>query len=176
MPVEDIAVVGQREVGGFADRKVETAFGTGGRHGFLAEAKRASQGAEEPVGGVWHHFGALRHKHQQIPAASRPVLDAIATRAGVLHAVLEIKCRTNPLHQYPTYMIDLHKLTTLHQLSTMLGCAAILVVRFVDFVTWVSVPDALAAGTVGEGGRTDRDDPSDIDTVMLIPTKQMRRL
>ena len=84
VPIEDVAIAAQGHIGSLAGGKVGTSFRQGPGNCLLAEAKRATQLPEQPVGSVRHRFGTIRH-HQQMPTAAaghRQMLDAIAARAG----------------------------------------------------------------------------------------------
>jgi hypothetical protein len=89
---------------------------------------------------------------------------------------VEIKVRTTPRNKYPTYMIDLSKLVGMRNDVANWG-SALLVVRWTDWLGYVNVaqwdwqhwqqhPFCIS---VAKGGRTDRNDPYDIDTCGFIP-------
>lgn len=101
---------------------------------------------------------------------------ALAKASGIISAFCEIKCRTNPRLQYPTYMISAGKKLTADALSNSLGVPVILAIRWADCAGYV-VLNELKAGDgfqLRSGGRRDRGDPQDIEAVCLIPVSLFR--
>lgn len=84
-------------------------------------------------------------------------------------AIVEVKCRLCTSGQYPTYMIGTRKMETLQADAVRLGVPGILLVSWSDRIGVVGSADALARGFKAHGGRTDRDDPLDVESVLHIP-------
>lgn len=94
-------------------------------------------------------------------------LDYVALRDGTALGFVEIKCRTNPMGKYDTYMISLHKMMTARSLMETTNLPANLIVRWSDgLVGKVSFGTDI---TVGFNGRYDRNDSEDVEPVALIP-------
>jgi Holliday junction resolvase-like predicted endonuclease len=93
--------------------------------------------------------------------------------AGVTHLV-EIKNRTNSMGAYPTYMIDKKKVDKLDRLSAELGLGGLVIVGFTDYVAIAKTADIIDKSTVGTGGRYDRNDTNDIDTVYYFPIEHFK--
>jgi len=95
-------------------------------------------------------------------------LDFSAVRDGRVVAFVETKVRTNPVGQYPTYMISSGKFMHADALSRATGLKCMLAVRWSDawgYTELTMSPDI----TVSIGGRMDRGDEQDIEPVCLIP-------
>lgn len=100
-------------------------------------------------------------------------LDFSAVRDGRVVAFVETKVRTNPVGQYPTYMISSGKLMHADALSRATGLKCILAVRWAD--AWGYTELAMGPSvTVSIGGRVDRGDEQDIEPVCLIPISCFR--
>tara|TARA_R110000822_G_scaffold281251_2_gene402952 strand:+ start:477 stop:911 length:435 start_codon:yes stop_codon:yes gene_type:complete len=105
--------------------------------------------------------------HLMLPTVS--VADCIV-RTGRL-ALIEIKVRSNQFQKYPTLIIDKRKLDDVSNVANMLGMSSGLLVRWTDafgLLRLESIMDKSYPTIMG--GRTDRDDPNDIDKVYEIPT------
>lgn len=101
-------------------------------------------------------------------------VDCWAYRNGELKAGIEIKCRTNRMHQYPTYMISKAKyLYAIHE-GGRLSVPMLLVVQWADALGYVDLCKAQVMESVG--GRVDRGDPMDVESVILIDINQFRRI
>ena len=95
---------------------------------------------------------------------------------GKLKALVEVKNRTNALNTYSTYMIDKDKIDTLYNVSESLQLNGVLAVGFTDCVGFAFASTVIAESEVGTGGRTDRNDANDIDTVYYFPVEHFKRL
>jgi hypothetical protein len=102
-------------------------------------------------------------------------LDYLLLREGKGVAWLEIKSRTNPRTEYPTYMIALTKIMAARRLSEASQLRSFLLVQWSDYCGYVRL-DSLLDFRVAVGGRTDRGDPDDIEPVALIPIMDFARL
>lgn len=90
-------------------------------------------------------------------------LDYELLRDEKVVALCEIKCRFVESNHYKTYMISVNKLTEARRISENRGLPAFVVVHYLDDIKFFNIneePDYIA-----EGGRTDRDDPMDIEKV-----------
>lgn len=86
--------------------------------------------------------------------------------------VCEIKCRTNPAQQYPTYMLSVIKRYSVRQLAAELGARPLLVVRFTDQLLHINLNDE--PDHIAEGGRTDRGDAQDVELVCHYDMARLR--
>jgi len=117
------------------------------------------------------------------PIKLRPlyVIDYAMLRDGKCHAFVEIKCRSYSMRQMDDmggFMLSLDKWRAGIDLSRCSGAAFILV---------VSTPDVDAVGGIywysgtehdglSFGGRTDRDDPQDVEPVVLLKAARFKKL
>ena len=102
------------------------------------------------------------------------ICDYIAIREGTAIALVEIKTRTTPHNNYPTYIIDQSKLDRLADTAQRLGLKPILVIWFTDDIYWINATKR--PWPVKPGGRNDRNDSNDIDQVYHIPVAELKRL
>ena len=93
-------------------------------------------------------------------------LDFAAMRDGKVVAFVEMKVRTNPVQQYPTYMVALSKLMAARELTASARVPSLLMVRWSD--AWGQTDLSQFIGDVSFGGRKDRDDWQDMEPVCLI--------
>ena len=93
-------------------------------------------------------------------------VDRLAARDGCVKAWLEIKCRTNDFSKYPTYMISARKIRDGLHLSDITGVPFILVVSWSDCIKFTQVTGNYPTRS---GGRYDRNDALDVETVCDIP-------
>jgi hypothetical protein len=94
------------------------------------------------------------------------------SKGGKSKIVLEIKTRTNSSVKYPTFMISKGKYDALCEWAER-GLTAGLLVQWTDKLGFVCVP---VKHTTSVGGRYDRGDPRDIETVVLIETSLFERV
>ena len=87
-------------------------------------------------------------------------------------AWLEIKNRSNPIKQYPTFMLSMAKIMTAQQLSEASGLPSFVVVRWADAIGYTRIDSddeyELDVAYIGIGGRTDRNDAQDIEPLVYI--------
>jgi hypothetical protein len=113
------------------------------------------------------HFGGLTNSIPvKLPISSHA--DFLMVRDREAKAVVEIKCRTNKRLAYDTYMISQHKYEGLLSWESY-GLKPILLVSWSDSIGYVSLP--CPHGTA-IGGRRDRGDTQDIETVVHIEIAQ----
>lgn len=99
-------------------------------------------------------------------------LDYAAARNKEICAFLELKCRTNPMQQYPDYMLSMHKLMAAQQILITTALQCLLVVSWTDAIGYTEInPDCY---NYGISGRKDRNDPDDIEPVGYIPIDQFK--
>lgn len=90
-------------------------------------------------------------------------------------AVGEIKCRTCDHEEYGTYLISAAKLDGI--MSRWTPIPIVLIVRWTDGIYWVAVTERAASSwKKALGGRTDRDDPKDVEACYRIPISQFTML
>ena len=66
-------------------------------------------------------------------------LDCLAFRDDIPLAWVELRCRTNPMLQYPTYLISLAKVQGAKRLEEDTGLPAFLVVEWSDKIGYVNL-------------------------------------
>lgn len=99
-------------------------------------------------------------------------LDYAALRQGKICAFFELKCRTNPMRQYPDYMLSMHKLMAAQRINLTTALPCFLAVSWTDAIGYAElIPDCYDYGI---SGRKDRNDPDDIEPVGYIPIDQFR--
>jgi len=98
----------------------------------------------------------------------RHSFDYAATREGEITHMIEVKCRTNPLNEYPTFMLCLEKFH-----NAFSYCQ---INEFLQATLWVQWTDALGSIDMFQpfndwrmGGRSDRGDSQDMGVVIHIP-------
>ena len=100
--------------------------------------------------------------------------DYEVVRDGAVVAIAEVKCRLCASSTYPTYMISLRKMDEMGMEAAERGITAILVVAWQDRTGFAMIPEALATGLKAHGGRTDRGDPADMESVLHIPIDRFK--
>jgi hypothetical protein len=102
-------------------------------------------------------------------------LDFAIVRNGDVVALAECKVRTNPMQQYPTYMLSAHKAISARTFAAYLGVPAYLFVRWscgsIGYINLSTPHDRLAIG-----GRSDRNDEQDVEPVLHWQIKYFRKL
>jgi len=99
-------------------------------------------------------------------------IDYALSRGNRVMAWAEVKCRTNPREQYPTYMVALGKVLTGLNLSQRTNLPFMLVVQWTDSLGWVTPTfDAIHIG-----GRHDRGDREDEEPMVHIPIADFKLL
>ena len=101
-------------------------------------------------------------------------VDWMLTRKNEAKAFVELKCRNNNRHQYPTLMLSLHKWMHGKALAQEIGGKFLIIVKWNDGIFyhtqgWCDV-------TYGIGGRKDRGDNQDIEPVVYIPVDYFKRV
>ena len=98
-------------------------------------------------------------------------MDFALVRNGTITAFVEVKCRKNHKHTYPTYMISMSKQVAAASFNAI-GINCILLVQWADSMGWVQLtnPD----WKVKVGGRKDRGDWQDIEPVTHIPISEFK--
>lgn len=102
-------------------------------------------------------------------------IDYLLTNGARRHSWAEIKTRTTPHDEYPTYMISLAKIQDGLTLSEMQFCPFLLIVRFTDGIYWISITNETEY-TVKLGGRRDRGDAKDEEDCAFIDMKLFTKL
>ena len=92
-------------------------------------------------------------------------VDFVSIRKGEAVGFVEIKKRTNKKNKYSTYMISKKKIDSAKQLNRSTGLNTILVVKWTDELGYVSLNKDYPER---QGGRYDRNDPADVETVVDI--------
>ena len=96
-------------------------------------------------------------------------------RDAKLKCFVEVKCRTGPSTQYETYFIDLYKVRTGIQWSAYMSVPFFLIVEWTDRAAYIEVTHPRVEDC-RIGGRTDRNDPNDIEPVVHTDIKEFRHL
>lgn len=100
---------------------------------------------------------------------------ALTSVGGTVRALVEVKCRTHPRERYPTLILSLEKWLALAMLSEHTNAKGILAVQFSDGIFWM-VAKPQPQWRIAIGGRTDRNDPDDVEPVVHIPTNSLKPL
>ena len=100
--------------------------------------------------------------------------DYLVERNGHSSAWVEVKVRTNPMKQYDTMMVSLHKLLAGKHLTDTTGLPCFLVVQWTDATGFVNINEC--ASTLKMGGRADRNDSQDRDPCLYIDIDQFQEL
>lgn len=101
--------------------------------------------------------------------ASQHYLDWEAYRNGKLVALMEFKKRSNPRLQYPTYMVAKKKIDRGKIESAKAQVPFIFLVQWTDGLHYLLIDDDTPM-TIGNGGRTDRNDRFDIEQMAYFDT------
>lgn len=137
-----------------------------GRPKYESEADRGNQ----------HYVLSKLERAFGIPA-ERPT-EEFASYDGVFtfnkgrKCVVEVKVRRNERRRYPTYMLSKMKYDILCEFAAQ-GADALLAVQWTDELGVIQIP---AEHSVSTGGRYDRNDPMDVEQVVLIPTRKFKRV
>jgi hypothetical protein len=102
-------------------------------------------------------------------------LDYVLTDGDEVRGFAEIKCRTNALEQYPTYIISGHKWEYGLRWEALAHAPFVIVVRFTDGIYYCR-PRYVQGHRVMLGGRRDRGDEQDIEPVVHIPVGEFTLL
>jgi hypothetical protein len=114
-----------------------------------------------------------RHYHLtaiKLPDNSRA--DFLMHRDGTATSVVEIKCRNVSSAKYETLMLSKAKYYALLDWADR-GFKAALAVRWTDCIGVCPIP---VEHTLGTGGRSDRGDALDIESVVHIPIDRFRMI
>jgi hypothetical protein len=133
--------------------KYESAVDRGNQNHVLGKLERA--------------FGVRAH----LPTEEYAFYDGVFDFGGS-KCVVEVKVRRNERSRYPTYMLSKMKYDTLCSVTEQ-GADALLAVQWTDQLGVIQLP---AEHTVSTGGRYDRNDPRDVEQVVLIPVKKFKRV
>lgn len=102
-------------------------------------------------------------------------IDWLAYRGDKPVATIEFKKRNNPRTQYPTYMVSKAKWDNGIKAAHELSVPFLMVIRWTDGLHYLQVtPDTPV--TTGKGGRRDRGDNADIETMVYVDTKLFTRI
>jgi|9_EtaG_2_1085328.scaffolds.fasta_scaffold56982_2 hypothetical protein len=100
-------------------------------------------------------------------------VDFVSIRKGEAVGFVEIKNRTNKKNKYSTYMISKKKIDSAKQINKSTGLNTILVVKWADELGYVPLNKDYPER---QGGRYDRNDPADVETVVDIDILLFRTL
>lgn len=89
-------------------------------------------------------------------------------RKGKHVGTIEIKTRTCSSTDHSTYHVSKSKLQALKAMATSNVMVA-LVVQWTDRCGYIGVSKFLSNATFRQSGRTDRNDPSDVETMAAVP-------
>ena len=102
--------------------------------------------------------------------------DYSALVGDVTQGLVEIKCRTNKHDKYRDYLISKQKVDIVIREAENFGVKMWLVVRFTDGVYYRSISEVDMPLKTETGGRKDRNDARDIESVYLIPIRTFQKL
>ena len=97
-------------------------------------------------------------------------VDYALLRDGRTKAFAECKCRTYPMGALDAmggFMLSLHKWAAMKALAWASGLPVLLVVECADGL-WFHKPTDFSHDGIGYSGRTDRNDPQDVEPVILL--------
>jgi hypothetical protein len=100
--------------------------------------------------------------------------DFLATDSRGKEALVEIKTRTCTSTNYPTYHVSADKLRRLRKTAASAGRDALLVVQWRDRIGYISVNKFLDNCSFKEGGRWDRGDKYDVETMADIEIRHFK--
>ena len=100
-------------------------------------------------------------------------VDFVSIKKGEAVGFVEIKNRTNKKNKYSTYMISKKKIDSAKQINKSTGLNTILVVKWADELGYVSLNKDYPER---QGGRYDRNDLADVETVVDINILLFRTL
>lgn len=112
------------------------------------------------------------------PVKLRPtyVVDYALLQGDVCKAFMEIKCRNYSMQQMYDmggFMLSLDKWCKGNELAKAGGTSFVIVVDAVGGIYWYSGTDH---DGLSFGGRTDRDDPQDVEPVVLLKAARFKKL
>ena len=110
-------------------------------------------------------------KYEQFPPLHH--LNGKFTVGGRTVAVAEIKQRKNKRNTYPTLMISSAKCANGRSWAHKENVPFILLVKFTDGLFMTKITHKYAESI---GGRTDRNDPNDVERCSYIPVEQFYRV
>lgn len=116
---------------------------------------------------------AWKCKVRKMPVSYR--VDYALFSANTLLAWLEIKCRTNAMQAYDTYMISADKIMSGLDLAHHANAPFLLVVKWSDGIGYTKI-NKLSDYKIEFWGRADRGDPNDMEPVALIPIENFERI
>ena len=97
-------------------------------------------------------------------------LDYMLLKGGNLHSFVEVKCRNNAQGDYPTYAISLMKFLQANRFTQSTVKPCYLIVKWTDKLGFLDMGESFYQ--VGVGGRTDRNNPNDIEPIVFIPNNK----
>lgn len=98
---------------------------------------------------------------------------AVVNDSGDVHGWYEIKCRTNPMKAYDTYLLSIGKYHSMLALQHNSGFPVFLAVKWTDCLGVMGIP---AKHTISMGGRKDRGDWQDTEPCAMFPIEQFKVL
>ena len=111
-------------------------------------------------------------------------IDISFMKDGVIKGFAEIKCRNCSADTYKTYMISASKVIAAQSLTKATGLDCYLVVKWTDSLGWISFgsgeevvdprPGIISTKFVAWGGRSDRQDPQDMEPVIHFDIDDFR--
>ena len=100
-------------------------------------------------------------------------IDISFIKDGAITGFAEIKCRTVPKDRYETYMISASKVMSANSLSRVTRLSCLLVVKWADYLGWIDLIK-VQPKFVAWGGRSDRQDPQDMEPVIHFDIDDFR--
>ncbi len=133
----------------------------------------------ESRGDVDRQREAIAHLERMTASTAREMPHLAAwdyemVRDGQTVAIVEVKCRTNAMLRYPTYMVAASKAAAIRDEAASRRIAGVILVRWTDAIGWVRLDRLRDWPAVMAGGRTDRSDPYDIEPMLHVPTSAFR--
>tara|TARA_A100000172_G_scaffold69562_1_gene49661 strand:+ start:942 stop:1388 length:447 start_codon:yes stop_codon:yes gene_type:complete len=106
-------------------------------------------------------------KCQMSKMKDKSAFDYAAIRSNEVMAFIEMKTRKTEMNKYPSYLISFTKVWKAKQLYQALHLPVFLLVKWADKIAFTALHNCKPKVQIG--GRKDRQDPSDIEPVAMIP-------
>ena len=83
-------------------------------------------------------------------------IDYVGILDGKAKAFFEMRQRKNAMHQYPTFMIGMHKVQSAYNLAAVTGLPCMLIVQWTDHLGMCKLPPPERANLYWDWGGSDR--------------------
>lgn len=101
-------------------------------------------------------FIAARYKLTMHKMPMKLYIDYVGILDGKAKAFFEMRQRKNAMHQYPTFMIGMHKVQSAYNLAAVTGLPCMLIVQWTDHMGMCKLPPPERANLYWDWGGSDR--------------------